>query len=933
LRVTRNAGGVRGGAPDTQPDNVMLVADPAVPGGVRAKLLDFGIAKLLGERDSPSAQTQTRTGALMGTPVYMSPEQCRGAGGVAERTDVYSLGIMMYQMLVGSPPFQAAGTGELMSLHMYAEPQPIRDRAPQISEDTAALVTAMLAKDPDLRPSMEVVEVELVRLSGAPIGSAVTGAQPVQKPNLGGTGPHIVIGASMVDPFSSTMGGTAINPSAFLTGQTPTPTPIPLTGRTPVTGPHQALSTGPNASLRTGSSTSLRTGTHTPVAVGVTTAPTPTPGSRWGRLLVSGAVLASLCTGGLLLFSQRNGGRAEQLLNQARSDLRDRRWAEAEAHATELLGLEAITPAQRESGLELRVRAEREHRAQTVFEGMRTAEQSGRGDEALRLYQQLPRDSALAAGAQEIYARAAPRVLAAATVRIEAALREGRCEESRREGEQLSQLLPTQPEVQQLLTRPCAVSASSEQAQKTQADARALVTRWTEAHTRGDIGALQPLYAERVLGIYRLGDRASLADRVQWLGERAARLRTPVVLSIGSPRINATAGAARVYFTYVWESTGPEQQRESGRAELFLLREAGALRIAREELVPERPLAQARPAAPPRNPDQFAFVEGMDLVLPTEVDDGWTQGTQVVEPGTDQVRVSRSIDPAQLPADVVRWQGRRVQLYDLDGKRCEARVVGFKVVGRLRPHLLLQKQWQSADTQTVAREAWELTSGSRVLVAGLEGDRNACQGASWARAIELPDPKLEAVREASATLREAALRELRKLPAYAELRAALPKPEVAAPAGRGARFPGRGKSARAPEITNWDEQEGAHVDVSTVTVHGMQLVAVTAQAGAGCIGQSYQLFTLWEVSGSEDDPSLRLLSSPRSGQGGTVRAVVDLDGDGTPELLFVPTSAGELLGVARRRAPGTSSKSVTSEDGALYDDFQVNRLPVLDSSC
>ncbi|MFO0578843.1 MAG: hypothetical protein U1A78_32980 [Polyangia bacterium] len=53
----------------------MLVVDPAVPGGVRAKLLDFGIAKMLNDTvDRPSVQTQTRTGALMGTPVYMSPE-------------------------------------------------------------------------------------------------------------------------------------------------------------------------------------------------------------------------------------------------------------------------------------------------------------------------------------------------------------------------------------------------------------------------------------------------------------------------------------------------------------------------------------------------------------------------------------------------------------------------------------------------------------------------------------------------------------------------------------------------------------------------------------------------------------------------------------------------------------------------------------------
>src|SRR3569832_1704336 len=99
----------------------MLVSDSAVPGGIRARLLDFGIAKLLDEdMISSSGQSHTQTGALLGTPVYMSPEQCRGAGGVNEQPDVYSLGVMLYQMLAGVPPFSAAGTGEVMSMMVSA---------------------------------------------------------------------------------------------------------------------------------------------------------------------------------------------------------------------------------------------------------------------------------------------------------------------------------------------------------------------------------------------------------------------------------------------------------------------------------------------------------------------------------------------------------------------------------------------------------------------------------------------------------------------------------------------------------------------------------------------------------------------------------------------------------------------------------------------
>ena len=76
----------------------MLVPDAEMPGGERVKVLDFGIAKLASD---PSQQgnlaVRTRTGAVMGTPVYMSPEQCRGNGSIDDRTDVYALGVMLFE--------------------------------------------------------------------------------------------------------------------------------------------------------------------------------------------------------------------------------------------------------------------------------------------------------------------------------------------------------------------------------------------------------------------------------------------------------------------------------------------------------------------------------------------------------------------------------------------------------------------------------------------------------------------------------------------------------------------------------------------------------------------------------------------------------------------------------------------------------------------
>jgi serine/threonine-protein kinase len=131
---------------------VFLVHDPAVPGGERAKILDFGIAKL--ERADRTPSARTRTGAIMGTPKYMSPEQCRDSHDVDHRSDIYSLGCLLYCMVTGHPPFDYPSAAEVMSAHL-------KEDAPRASEIAAlsprwaggldAIIARCLAKDPAAR--------------------------------------------------------------------------------------------------------------------------------------------------------------------------------------------------------------------------------------------------------------------------------------------------------------------------------------------------------------------------------------------------------------------------------------------------------------------------------------------------------------------------------------------------------------------------------------------------------------------------------------------------------------------------------------------------------------------------------------------------------------------------------------------------------------
>ncbi len=160
---------------DLKPDNVFLIeplgADPQI------KILDFGIAKLSQHEGS----TKTATGTLMGSPAYMSPEQCRGAGAVDWRTDIYSLGCILFEMATGVPPFQHEGAGALIVGHLTEPPPSPQDRCPTLSAELSQLILQMLAKQPEQRPQkMEAVAAHLAGEAMVAAPPAITGVGATQ---------------------------------------------------------------------------------------------------------------------------------------------------------------------------------------------------------------------------------------------------------------------------------------------------------------------------------------------------------------------------------------------------------------------------------------------------------------------------------------------------------------------------------------------------------------------------------------------------------------------------------------------------------------------------------------------------------------------------------------------------------------------------------
>jgi serine/threonine-protein kinase len=135
---------------DLKPDNLYLVPDDSAAGGIRVKVLDFGIAKLRDDLSGGMAKTQA--GSFMGTPPYMSPEQCRGiTDSVDHRTDVYAMGIILFEMLCGAPPFVSEGWGEVVLAHLTRPPPAPRSINPAIPEAIEVVILKALAKEPNER--------------------------------------------------------------------------------------------------------------------------------------------------------------------------------------------------------------------------------------------------------------------------------------------------------------------------------------------------------------------------------------------------------------------------------------------------------------------------------------------------------------------------------------------------------------------------------------------------------------------------------------------------------------------------------------------------------------------------------------------------------------------------------------------------------------
>jgi serine/threonine protein kinase len=219
---------------DLKPENIYLVFDE--DGGVQAKLLDFGLVKLLSTSSDGSGgggsggEHKTKTGTPMGTPYYMSPEQCRGKD-VDRGTDIYAFGALVFEVLTGEVPFNGDSPMDVLLKHMMADPPFASVVCADVPPQLDAPIRRMLAKEPADRPASvgEALESLVAAGNAAAVLGGAAPLPPPSHPTLGdrvhsesatsATGPTI---ASLPAPGHArviTGGDASPNGSTFLASE------------------------------------------------------------------------------------------------------------------------------------------------------------------------------------------------------------------------------------------------------------------------------------------------------------------------------------------------------------------------------------------------------------------------------------------------------------------------------------------------------------------------------------------------------------------------------------------------------------------------------------------------------------------------------------------------------------------------------------------
>ncbi|MEZ4435294.1 MAG: nuclear transport factor 2 family protein [bacterium] len=407
--------------------------------------------------------------------------------------------------------------------------------------------------------------------------------------------------------------------------------------------------------------------------------------------------------------------------------------------------------------------------------------------------------------------------------------------------------------------------------------ARALVDRWLAAQNAGDFEAYQALYAPRFYGVKRAGDRTTNFDRAGWIGDRRRMFQRPMKVDAEGIEVVAAAGAARVRFIQSWSSGN---YRDVGPKQLVLTKGPEGLLIAREEMIASTVLDPAVEKGDDALDFRFAMVlDAPYVVLGPAVE----TAAAPIAIGNRRPRAARAAAPGEAGRAYV---GRQVTLYGTDGRLCQGRVVDTHVVARVIPHFGIEQEWKGemdpsdggkpTSDEEITRQVWSMSAdGGRVLAGRVDAAAGACGGALWAR-FEAEGAAPVALWQERPPQGDQEARAWALVRGTDEFRA----------------IQGRFMAEVAGAEGTWDQAAETRAQVQVWRREGApEVVVVSADAGPGCGGFGGGM---WQAFVDEKRTLRPLGKAVADGAMFSVRAVADLDGDGTPELIGVEGYGGDL---------------------------------------
>jgi serine/threonine protein kinase len=205
---------------DIKPANLFLTRQDS--GEITVKVVDFGIAKIKADMASSSDAGLTHTGGILGSPIYMSPEQAKSHKAIDHRTDIWSLGVVLYQAMTGQPPHPAESLASLVLAICLEPAPPIQDLAPWVPPGVALIVHRALAMNPEARFPSVAAMLEAIRQE-MPDGFALheDALVPLTKAQQAYVAPRVVLSSEITrSPLSSIIEGTSLPENTMTSGET-----------------------------------------------------------------------------------------------------------------------------------------------------------------------------------------------------------------------------------------------------------------------------------------------------------------------------------------------------------------------------------------------------------------------------------------------------------------------------------------------------------------------------------------------------------------------------------------------------------------------------------------------------------------------------------------------------------------------------------------